>query len=94
MKLSILIILISLLFSQVSCTNKTVESQTGIITISVVDDDPKETPIPDVEITITPGNIAKKTDANGLCNFELDPGDYYVDADVCCIGPNASSPFL
>jgi hypothetical protein len=62
-------------------------SQTGIISVSVVDNDPDETPIPDVEITITPGNIVKMTDANGLCNFELDPGDYYVDAAVCCIGP-------
>ena len=58
MKLSILIIylavLILLLFSQVSCTGKPTESQTGIIIILVVDSDPHETPIPDVEITMHP----------------------------------------
>lgn len=83
MKLSISIILISLFFFQVSCTDKS----SGTLSVSVVDNDPQETPIPDVEITITPGNIVKMTDANGLCTFELDPGDYYVDANVCCLGP-------
>lgn len=76
-----------MLFSQVSCTGKPTESQTGIIIILVVDNDQHETPIPDVEITIAPGNLIKKTDSNGLCSFELDPGEYYVNADVCCIGP-------
>jgi len=91
MKLSILIIylavLILLLFSQVSCTGKPTESQTGIIIILVVDSDPHETPIPDVEITIAPGNLIKRTDSNGLCSFELDSGEYLVNADVCCTGP-------
>jgi len=90
MKLSILIIylavLILLLFSQVSCTGKPTESQTGIIIILVVDSDPHETPIPDVEITIAPGNLIKRTDSNGLCSFELDSGEYLVNADVCCNG--------
>lgn len=83
MNLFILIIFISVIFFQVSCTDKS----SGTLSVSVVDNDPGETPIPDVEITITPGNIVKMTDANGLCSFELNPGDYYVDANVCCAGP-------
>ena len=59
----------------------------AIISVLVVDNDHQETPIPDVEITITPGYIVKKTNANGIASFEVAPGSYYVDADVCCIGP-------
>ena len=59
----------------------------AIISVLVVDNDHQETPIPDVEITITPGNIVKKTNANGIAGFEVAPGHYYVDADVCCLGP-------
>ena len=79
--------LIPFLFFHISCNGKTTESNTGSISISVVDNDPEETPIPDVEIIILPGNIVLKTDENGVCIIKVEPGDYYVDADVCCIGP-------
>lgn len=82
-----LVLLIPLLLYLFSCNGKLLESTTGTISVSVVDNDSAETPIPDVEITIIPGNIVKKTDTNGLCNFDVCPGDYYVDADVCCAGP-------
>ena len=86
-KIIFTLFLISFLFFQISCNGKTTESNTGSISISVVDNDPKETPIPDVEIIILPGNIVLKTDENGVCSIKVEPGDYYVDADVCCIGP-------
>lgn len=87
MKLIYSVFLLSLLFFLASCNKKPTESRTGIITVSVIDNDPEETPVPDVEITVTPGDITKKTNANGIASFEVDPGDYYVDADVCCVGP-------
>jgi len=87
MKLIYSIFLLSLLLFFVSCINKPTESKTGIIYVSVIDNNPAETPVPDVEITITPGDIIKKTNANGIASFEVDPGDYYIDADVCCVGP-------
>lgn len=60
---------------------------TGIISVSVVDNDSAETPISGVEITLNPGNTKKMTNANGLCSFPASAGNYYVDADVCCAGP-------
>lgn len=78
---------IFLVFQLVYCNKDPMESKSGVISVSVIDNNTEETPVPDVEITITPGNIVKTTDANGLCSFEVGPGEYYVDAEVCCIGP-------
>ena len=87
MKLIYSVFLVFLLFFLVSCNKKPTESKTAIISVSVVDNDSEETPVSDVEITITPGGIIKKTNENGIASFKVDPGDYYVEADVCCIGP-------
>jgi hypothetical protein len=81
------ILTIPLFYFLVSCNDRSLESTSGTVSVSVVDNDSENTPIPDVEITITPGNIVKKTDASGLCSFDLPPGDYYVNASVCCVGP-------
>ena len=70
----------------VSC-NQTSESKIGTISLSVVDNDSIETPIADVEVTITPINITEKTNTEGKAIFEVAAGDYFVDAEVCCIGP-------
>jgi hypothetical protein len=82
-----IILIISIFYVLVSCNDRSLESTTGTISISVVDNDSANTPIPDVEITVTPGNVVKKTDANGACSFDLPPGDYHIDAHVCCVGP-------
>jgi hypothetical protein len=80
-----------LLLVLVFCNGESDESltvtATGTISVSVVDNDPAETPIPGVEITLTPLNIKKATDAHGMCVFPVSVGDYYVEADVCCAGP-------
>jgi len=86
-KLTLSVLFSFLFFFSIGCNDKPTESQLGIIAVIVVDNDVAETPVPGVEITITPGDLAKQTDANGLCSFEIDPGAYYVDAEVCCIGP-------
>lgn len=44
-------------------------------------------PVPGVEVTLVPGNLVVKTDQDGLAIFEVPPGEYFVDASVCCIGP-------
>lgn len=85
-------LIISLVFcfvfiNLVSCDDAATESKSGMISVIVVDNDPNGTPVPNVEITLTPINIVQKTDTNGVCNFEVEPGNYFVDAEVCCAGP-------
>jgi len=58
----------------------------GTISALVIDDGLNQ-PVEDVTITVTPGNIVMKTDSNGLAVFEVAPGEYFVDASVCCAGP-------
>ena len=74
-------------FNSISCDNAPTESKLGIISVIVVDNDFNGTPVPNVEITVTPIDIVQKTDSNGICNFEVEPGNYFVDAEVCCAGP-------
>ena len=87
LKLIKAVCLVSLVFFLAYCNKERTESTAGIISVSVIDNDSKETPVSDVEITITPGGIVKKTNADGIASFEVDPGDYFVDAAVCCVGP-------
>ena len=83
----IMLALFYLLFSNsISCDNAPTESKLGIISVIVVDNDLNKTPVPNVEITVTPIDIVQKTDSNGICNFEVEPGNYFVDAEVCCAG--------
>ena len=74
-------------FNSISCDNAPTETKLGVISVIVVDNDLNETPVPNVEITITPIDIVQKTDSNGICNFEVEPGNYFIDAEVCCSGP-------
>ena len=76
-----------LFFNSISCDNAPTESKLGVISVIVVDNDLNETPVPNVEITITLIDIVQKTDSNGICNFEVEPGNYFVEAEVCCTGP-------
>ena len=86
-KLLIPAALFILIFNLVSCNSTPTDTKVGIISVSVVDNDARKTPVPNVDITITPGNIVLKTDQNGISNFEVEPGNYFVDAQVCCLGP-------
>ncbi len=76
-----------LFFNSVSCDNTPTESRLGIISVTVVDNDANKTPVPNVEITVTPINIVQQTDSSGIFNFVVEPGKYFVDAEVCCSGP-------
>jgi hypothetical protein len=86
-KLIFSVFLVCWLFQPLSCSKEHTGSGKGTIRVSVLDNDPVETPVPDVEITITPGDITRKTGADGTASFEVDPGDYFLKADVCCAGP-------
>ena len=68
----------------ISCSeNKPVEPETGYISVYVYDT-ASESPMPDVEITVVPGDLVQLTDVNGRTVFEVDPGEYYVNAEICC----------
>ncbi len=82
-----LVLIISLSSAYFSCTGQVTESQTATLIVLIVDNDTQETPIPDIEVMIIPGDITKKTDSKGISRFELKAGDYYLDAQVCCVGP-------
>ena len=86
-KLIMLALFCFLFFNSISCDNAPTESKLGIISVIVVDNDLNKTPVPNVEITVTPIDIVQKTDSNGISNFEVEPGNYFVDAEVCCVGP-------
>jgi hypothetical protein len=60
--------------------------KSGIISVLVIDEGLNQT-VEDVLITLTPGNIVLKTNKDGIAEFEVPAGDYFVDALVCCIGP-------
>lgn len=86
-KLIISALLCFLFFNSISCDDLATESKLGVISVIVVDNDLNGAPVPNVEITVTPFDIVQKTDSNGISNFEVEPGNYFVDAEVCCVGP-------
>lgn len=75
-----------LLFWVVSCSKST-NTDTGRIIVFVNDNDAEQTPIANVQVTLTPGDIQKQTNENGLCQFDVEAGSYFVNADLCCLGP-------
>ncbi len=54
--------------------------------ISVLVTDSAGPPVPDVEVRIAPLGLTATTDAQGHAVFEAAPGDYFVDANLCCAG--------
>ena len=75
----VLIILIS------SCDHEPTKVKTGIIYVSVVDE--YNSPVSNKKIIVMPDSLVKYTDANGICKFEVEPGDYYVNAHLSGPGP-------
>ena len=70
-----------------ACADDPSPSDIGTVSVLVLDNLAPADPVADVEITIQPGGLVLKTDQNGLAVFELSPGQYFVDAEVCCAGP-------
>lgn len=70
-----------------ACAEDPTPSGTGTVSVLVLDNLAEDRPVADVEITIQPGSVVVKTDQDGRAVFELSPGQYFVDAEVCCAGP-------
>ena len=62
------------------------QTRTGIVSVLVVDVS-GDSPVSGVEIAMPPSGLVSKTDRDGIAVFEVPPGDYFVDASVCCVGP-------
>ena len=76
-----------------TCDEEPLESTQGAIYVLALDNDSAKAPVPDIVITITPGDIIKKTDTYGVCSFDLDPGEYSLDTEVCCAGASMWHPY-
>ena len=72
-------------FSSCKAPTKTNQPEKGYVSVLVIDEN--EIPVEDVTIYLAPDSISKVTDLNGKAFFTVEVGDYFIDADVCCIGP-------
>ncbi len=68
------------------CGDEPSRPQTGFISVSVIDG-LSQSPVADVEVEIAPNHLIVLTNNDGLAVFEVDAGDYFVNAKVCCLGP-------
>ena len=68
------------------CSNDLTQPTTGVLIVSV-NDLSSQVPVPGVEIEITPVGLVSTTNNEGVAVFEVAPGDYFVNASVCCRGP-------
>ncbi len=78
------LLLFTLLFIASACVNQSTPPQKGTIIVTVVDGN---TPVPDETITLLPDSLVKTTDENGICKFEVSPGNYFVNAQLPGPGP-------
>ena len=69
------------------CDEGPSQPQTGFISVTVTDNNPSQLPVEGVKIEIAPIHLVLTTNEDGLAVFEVAPGDYFVDAQVCCVGP-------
>jgi len=67
------------------CDEDPTRPPTGIISVTVIDFDGP--PVSGVAIRVVPADRTAMTDAQGIAMFQLAPGDYFVDASLCCMGP-------
>ena len=82
--MSILKYLIFFILILTGCTQETTTPFTSTIIVSVVDGN---TPVPNANITLLPDSLVKTTNANGICKFNVSPGEYYVNAHLPGPGP-------
>ena len=62
-----------------------VAPEMGIIVVSVLNN--STVPVPDVEVSLSGTNLVGRTDRDGKVVFRVASGRYFVDAQVCCVGP-------
>jgi hypothetical protein len=68
-----------------ACNEDPTRPATGLISVTVKD--VLGPPVADVEVRIVPLGLDAMTNARGRALFEVAPGDYFVDASLCCQGP-------
>ncbi len=85
-KIDLWVLAISGLLLIASCDEIVSKSQTGTVDVLVVDLSTNQL-VKDVEIEIMPIGLIQKTGEDGKAVFQVEPGQYFVDASVCCIGP-------
>lgn len=69
------------------CDEGPLAPRSGTLVVAVYDGGNAALPVPDVAIEVTPVGRHGTTGDDGKVRFELPPGGYYVDANVCCAGP-------
>ena len=69
------------------CDEGPLAPRSGTLVVAVFDGGNAALPVPDVAIEVTPVGRHGTTGDDGKVRFELTPGGYYVDANVCCVGP-------
>ena len=62
------------------------EPARGYISVSVVDPN-LQIPVPGVAVKVTEPNLTVLTGPDGIARFTLFPGEYTLQASVCCLGP-------
>ena len=67
------------------CGDDPVRPETGFILVTVKD--VSGPPVADVEIRIPAAGLTSTTDPEGVALFEVVPGHYFVEANLCCAGP-------
>ncbi len=73
------LILFIILFIAFACVDEATSPQTGTIIVSVVDG---STPVPNETITLLADSLVKITDKDGICKYEVSPGNYFVNAQL------------
>ncbi len=61
-------------------------TDTGTVEVTVKDNS-GDVYLEGVEITLSPPGLTGSTDPNGKTAFQVAPGGYFVDAQLCCVGP-------
>ncbi len=80
------LVLLLLLVFFISCeTTGTKPADEGYLSVTVIDE--RDSLIQNAEIFIVPDSSSVSTDSNGEAFFTLKRGDYFVNAQICCIGP-------
>lgn len=82
------IVLVSAAFAVVvGCGDHFTDSSLGFVSVSIIDTSTL-LPVPNVVVAISGTGHSATTGKDGSVRFELTPGKYYVDSNVCCVGPS------
>ena len=80
---TLLLVCGSIIFT--GCAEDPIRPKTGFVLVTVTD--ASGPLVADIEIRIVPAGLVLLTDAEGVALFEVVAGDYFVEANVCCLGP-------